>query len=121
MGKRMAFQKMRWVLVVIYEMQIDVTRLSVKHYSLMISFDFLWRQGQTVATLKTCILENAYVIPDSLSQPLADLIRSLLRTNPNERLTVTEIMVHPWLTGQVFQKALADNFFVPTVDKNQVC
>lgn len=76
-------------------------------------------KGQTVATLKTCILENAYVIPDSLSQPLADLIRSLLRTNPNERLTVTEIMVHPWLTGQVFQKALADNFFVPTVDKNQ--
>jgi len=36
-------------------------------------------------------------IPDCVSPEAADLIRSLLRKNPNNRLPLTQVRTHPWI------------------------
>ena len=42
-------------------------------------------------------------MPSYLSLQVQDLISSMLKTNPNERITVEQILSHPWLNplGQV--------------------
>jgi tribbles-like protein len=42
------------------------------------------------------IRRGHYVVPDSVSAPARCLVRSLLRTEPSERLTVVETCRHPW-------------------------
>jgi tribbles homolog 1/2 len=44
------------------------------------------------------IRRGHYVVPDSVSAPARCLVRSLLRTEPSERLTVEETCRHPWFT-----------------------
>ena len=36
-------------------------------------------------------------IPDYVSPEAADLIKRLLRLKPEERLALTEVLVHPWI------------------------
>jgi serine/threonine protein kinase len=38
-----------------------------------------------------------YYLPDSISSDAKDLLRRILKPNPDERLTITEIISHPWL------------------------
>ena len=42
------------------------------------------------------IMELKYVIPPFLSAPCADLVRRLLDPNPDTRITIPEIIKHPW-------------------------
>jgi len=42
------------------------------------------------------IRRGYYTVPDSVSAPARCLVRSLLRTEPAERLTITEACNHPW-------------------------
>lgn len=43
-------------------------------------------------------IKNAdYEIPDSVSPQAQALIRSLLRVNPEDRIKLTDVLVHPWL------------------------
>ena len=46
------------------------------------------------------VLSCAYEIPSNLSPEAADLIQSLLRRNPHERLKLREILEHPFLTKE---------------------
>ena len=73
-----------------------------------------------MAGLKQSIVENSYLIPNYISETCADLIRGLLKTNPKERLMIGEVKDHLWLSGQSFQNALANYYFVPTINKSQV-
>lgn len=53
----------------------------------------------TMASQLFCkIRRGQYVVPDSVSAPGRCLVRSLLRTEPSERLTVEVAINHPWFT-----------------------
>ena len=45
------------------------------------------------------IRRGQFNLPDSLSSRAKCLIRSLLKKEPEERLTTEDVLVHPWLTG----------------------
>lgn len=61
----------------------------------------LWSLG---AIIYMCLCGSAPVRPDlyfefvSPSDSAQDLVRSLLRRNPNERLPIEEVLRHPWMT-----------------------
>lgn len=48
------------------------------------------------ATLFSKIRRGAYCMPEGLSMRARCLIRSLLRRDPAERLSATDILLHPW-------------------------
>lgn len=41
-------------------------------------------------------MELQYTIPPFLSPPCADLVRRLLDPNPTTRISIPEIIQHPW-------------------------
>ncbi|XP_028617660.1 sperm motility kinase 2B-like, partial [Grammomys surdaster] len=49
------------------------------------------------AQLRRQIMLGNYSIPRGLSIELQDLIRYILTVNPNQRPTIKDIMLHPWL------------------------
>jgi serine/threonine protein kinase len=54
--------------------------------------------------VKKCICAGRFIIPDILSAPAADLLVSILRQKPTNRLTIGEIFAHPWIRStNVFQ------------------
>ncbi|XP_062845868.1 tribbles homolog 1 [Trichomycterus rosablanca] len=48
------------------------------------------------ATLFSKIRRGAYCLPEGLSARARCLVRSLLRREPGERLSATDILLHPW-------------------------
>ena len=53
----------------------------------------------TVANLMELICKGEFNIPDSVSPEAADLIRRMLRVNPLERISLSDIKRHKWFTG----------------------
>ena len=57
------------------------------------------------------ILQAKYNMKEEVSEEAKSLIRGLLTTNPKKRLSVTKVLMHPWLAGSellstdVFQEA----------------
>ena len=43
------------------------------------------------------ILNNEVVFPRNLTENLLDLLKRMLRKNPSERISITEVIEHPWL------------------------
>jgi 5'-AMP-activated protein kinase, catalytic alpha subunit len=43
------------------------------------------------------ILNAEYQIPDFVEPDCADLIRKILNTDPQQRITMPEILAHPWM------------------------
>ncbi|XP_006881472.1 PREDICTED: tribbles homolog 3 [Elephantulus edwardii] len=54
-------------------------------------------QDSEPALLFTKIRRGAFALPEGLSASAGCLIRCLLRREPAERLTATDILLHPWL------------------------
>uniref|UniRef100_A0A0A9X162 Tribbles 2 n=1 Tax=Lygus hesperus TaxID=30085 RepID=A0A0A9X162_LYGHE len=46
------------------------------------------------------ITRGLFVLPEGLSSRAKCLIRSLLRRDPTERLTASDVLIHPWLTHE---------------------
>ncbi|BES88744.1 STYKc [Nesidiocoris tenuis] len=46
------------------------------------------------------ITRGLFVVPEGLSSRAKCLIRSLLRRDPSERLTASDVLIHPWLTHE---------------------
>lgn len=44
------------------------------------------------------ITEGRYKIPDWLDENAKDLLKKMLQINPEERIDVSEILDHPWMT-----------------------
>ncbi|XP_062969984.1 tribbles homolog 3 [Cynocephalus volans] len=54
-------------------------------------------QDSEPALLFGKIRRGAFALPEGLSAPACCLVRCLLRREPDERLTATGILLHPWL------------------------
>lgn len=75
----------------------DIWTLGVLMYQLVDGhMPFLARNFEA---LKTMVMNVEYKIPDTFSDELRDLIEKILVENPEDRLTIDDIQLHPWLTG----------------------
>jgi len=45
-----------------------------------------------------------------ISRELCDLLQNMLRKRPSDRLTVSEIMEHPWVLGETFQLPIVHGY-----------
>ncbi|OCF30442.1 AUR protein kinase [Kwoniella heveanensis CBS 569] len=76
--------------------QVDLWALGVLCYEFVAGgppFEDLSGHAATYRRIRNIDLH----IPDSVSAEAADLITRLLRYNPEDRLPLTEVMVHPWI------------------------
>nr|XP_018907620.1 PREDICTED: tribbles homolog 2-like [Bemisia tabaci] len=62
------------------------------------------------ASLFFKISRGHFVIPEFLSCRARCLITSLLRLNPNERLTASDVLLHPWFSSGNDQSRTSSNF-----------
>lgn len=63
------------------------------------------------ASLFAKISRGQFVIPECLTSKARCMIRSLLRRDPDERITSEDIFLHPWMTRDEtndFTKSLTD-------------
>ncbi|XP_059825029.1 serine/threonine-protein kinase SIK1 isoform X2 [Hypanus sabinus] len=77
---------------------LDVWSLGVVLYVLVcgsLPFD-----GPTLPILRQRVIEGHFRVPFFLSEDCEDLIRRMLTVDPLKRITIPEIKLHCWLTGQ---------------------
>lgn len=63
-------------------------------------------RADTVAKLKRCILEGAYILPSWVPEACQRLIRGILQPTPSDRCTVEQMMGCEWLLPVDFPRAL---------------
>lgn len=63
-------------------------------------------RADTVAKLKRCILEGAYVLPPWVSEPCQRLLRGIFQPLPCDRCTVEQMMGCEWLLPVDFPRAM---------------
>ncbi|KAM9464880.1 serine/threonine-protein kinase NIM1-like [Salvelinus alpinus] len=63
-------------------------------------------RADTVAKLKRCILEGAYVLPSWILEPCQRLIRGILQPQPSDRCSVEQMMGCEWLLSVDFPRAM---------------
>ncbi|GAA5980152.1 hypothetical protein JCM5350_001781 [Sporobolomyces pararoseus] len=76
--------------------KVDLWALGVLTYEFLVgSPPFEDLSGHAATYKKICKLD--YTIPQTVSPEAADLIRKLLQYNPQDRLPLKEVAVHPWI------------------------
>ncbi|OHT13772.1 CAMK family protein kinase [Tritrichomonas foetus] len=73
----------------------DIWSLGVILYELS-TFEHPW-DVDNVPKMISQIQKAQFTIPPDVTPALADLIKSLLRVNPKDRLTCEQILGHPWM------------------------
>lgn len=74
-------------------------------------------RGDTVSDLKRQVLLGQYSIPDFVSENCQKLINGLLKMEPTERLTLTEIKNHLWMINANFPSAYEKYSSVPSEEE----
>eukprot|EP00826_Nyctotherus_ovalis_P030732 TRINITY_DN2453_c0_g4_i4.p1 TRINITY_DN2453_c0_g4~~TRINITY_DN2453_c0_g4_i4.p1 ORF type:complete len:383 (+),score=90.52 TRINITY_DN2453_c0_g4_i4:881-2029(+) len=77
--------------------RIDVWSAGVVLYA-MIYGDFPFK-ADSIPELEKVILAGKYSLTNVASRELNDLLKRILRSNPEERITIPEILAHPWMQG----------------------
>uniref|UniRef100_A0A3B5QQV7 non-specific serine/threonine protein kinase n=1 Tax=Xiphophorus maculatus TaxID=8083 RepID=A0A3B5QQV7_XIPMA len=86
-----------------YDKSCDMWSLGVIMYILLCGYPpFYSNTGQAISPgMKRRIRMGQYEFPDlewsDVSQEAKDLIQQLLKTDPNERMTITQFTNHPWI------------------------
>lgn len=74
---------------------VDVWSAGVVLYAMLYgNFPF---KAANVEELETLIVQGEYTLPEDISVEARDLIAKILRPNPQQRLTITEILAHGWM------------------------
>ncbi|XP_070695030.1 MAP kinase-activated protein kinase 3 isoform X2 [Pempheris klunzingeri] len=90
-----------------YDKSCDMWSLGVIMYILLCGFPpFYSNTGQAISPgMKRRIRMGQYEFPNpewaEVSQEAKDLIHQLLKTDPNERMTITQFTNHPWINSMV--------------------
>ncbi|KRX74634.1 MAP kinase-activated protein kinase 3 [Trichinella sp. T6] len=88
-----------------YDKSCDMWSFGVVMYILLCGFPpFYSMRGLAISPgMKYRIRSGQYVFPspewDGVSECAKDLIRGLFKTDPAARLTIEQVMAHPWITG----------------------
>lgn len=73
----------------------DIWSLGVILYA-MVTGEHPWNISNTSIMLRQ-ILKGAYTVPSFISPPCKDLICSMMKVNPQDRVTIDKIIKHPWM------------------------
>jgi serine/threonine protein kinase len=79
--------------------EVDIWSLGVTLYGLISAR--LPFSGSTQQAVLRSIQQGFFVMPESFSEDLKDLIRKMLEVNPTKRYKIEEILAHPWLKNEV--------------------
>jgi serine/threonine protein kinase len=66
----------------------------------MVTGNLPWK-GTSEGAVIHQIMQGTFALPGGLSPLLIDLLVSMLRVDPAERLTIDQVAQHPWVTGSV--------------------
>ena len=82
-----------------YSATVDVWALGCTLYEMM-SGHSPWKDNGVAARRSVVknILAARFSMPDTWPVPLRDLIRGMIHPNPAKRLTMEEVLQHPWVT-----------------------
>ncbi|OHT05848.1 CAMK family protein kinase [Tritrichomonas foetus] len=87
-----------------YSKSADVWSAGVLLYYM--STGYLPFMDQSLPKLLSRIMEENVDIPSHVSPNLKDLIRKLLQKDPNNRISITDILLHPWIMESSYLKNL---------------
>jgi serine/threonine protein kinase len=82
-----------------YTAEADIWSAGVLLYSMVIGKHPF--HASNTPQLLASILGDVPLYPGSTSTEFRDLVQGLLRKNPAERLTIDEILTHPWLSDYI--------------------
>jgi len=75
--------------------------------------------GNNVVSLLANIKAAAYTIPSWVDPCLADLLRSILNTNPEKRFSLAQIRAHPWMTMKLKKEKSIPISITPSAFKKE--
>lgn len=78
---------------------VDIWELGILLYEFLVGHPPFESEGQSDTCNKIQCVEVVY--PDHISEGAKDLIDSILRKDPNERITIDEIQSHPWMKANL--------------------
>lgn len=64
-----------------------------------------------IQTLLHNVVFGEIIYPSYMSRSLVDLLKRLLIKDPNNRLTIAQILSHPWLSCSKYSALIDNNFF----------